>query len=1274
MQPFVNMSEDLVNKDLCYYLSFGDSVKDMHIAAVFNIRVFSVSETWVKQDETKVPGSVWLQCSVLLDTGANISLVTSLNRLVSPKFDRAIKVFGLSGGKEASVCGISTEFGKPAVLVTELNFDIVSLAQLEVDHVIKYTRGMFVVSSPGHSRFYLFLEENGMFFAHRVYDSSVVSVDLAVQEVEKRKGVDRLNIPVSEIVGGVYSLQSDMDYAKQQATLYGFSAELLEKVEVIRQLHIVLGHPGEPAMRRLIEYLNERIVKNARFRRSNQRFQSEIPKKAVEAYYRIFKECTTCNAAKMKIEENHFRATELVQVPGNVHADLLFYSRSRKKCFLTVIDEKTKYAMVVHMDNKTANSAHLAMAVVKDYFVQHHHVLTDVHSDRDKALTNESFGPLQVSVHNNAPGAHNNLIERFNRTLGDIVSGLRLDIGYIMPNFMHALLVKWACQVFNMRLNKDMKSPYELFHGGRPFSLEHLTHHFGEIVMSRVNYKLPKHDAKGEVCIVVGMDVNSESAFLVYCLKTGTMSYRSKMNKVTVDRQTYVDMIEKLKHDEVFEISGLVDGLAKGVDPATQLQEDIAARKARKPDIHPDDVNWKGKKNKLWYIESILFKYDKVLEDGSVVKMYHVKWLGVQLVDHRDDMTEEQMLNANHTREVLDVVLSEKEYNRKFSILFCNVVSGVDESPFNGDEFLDEDYLTNSQMILETVLMTDNMTIDQGLKEDFEKATAGIKGECMQMVSFGVLTYFLKKQMTPEQIKATLPSFMFLKRKYGEENALEMIKARLVGGGHKQDVSLIDPETVSATTLKTASYNMLLNFATLYDVDVTIVDVKCAYLQVKLPDDLHIWVKLDKRVVAFLKEVDPTVVDFIDKNGEVYAKLNKALYGLVQSAKLWYDDLMATFKQIGYLPLPYSVDQNVLMKVFEDGRTPAYVGVHSDDMGIFANREETDIVTTHLEKRYGTLKIQRGDKLRWLGIQIVRDRKNRSMELSQHDYIERCIAKFSGMLNVPKFKQEDVPCKEDLFMCSDEFKSANMNIPLTSIVMSIMFLAGRTRPDLKAILAYFTTRLLHHDPEDMVSLVKLIGYIVKTKSKVLRLSPLNMDISVMADSAFGNYFDRKSQSAGLIGVGYNPLTKSVQGYVHAFSVKQKEVAQSTAEAELYAQAEALKHVLWLKHLLVAMNIGPKNPKIRFFQDNEAAIRMAQKGGGTFRNTKHIEHKYFFITDHLVKDNIELVHLATEDMVPDLLTKTTIRGARLRLLTSLLLNEEVVEMIMDEDNEGVQEDV
>ena len=172
----------------------------------------------------------------------------------------------------------------------------------------------------------------------------------------------------------------------------------------------------------------------------------------------------------------------------------------------------------------------------------------------------------------------------------------------------------------------------------------------------------------------------------------------------------------------------------------------------------------------------------------------------------------------------------------------------------------------------------------------------------------------------------------------------------------------------------------------------------------------------------------------------------------------------------------------------------------------------------------------------------------------------------------------------------------------------------------------------------------------------MTLSPTGKIIYCWTDASYGNHAGKKGQSGIIISMSYDEESNRATGFIYAMSSKQKLVAQSSAEAELIAQAEGLKYVLWIKHVLAALSYDQDKPMIIFQQDNMAAIYMSETGCGKFKHTKHIEHRFFLITNHLKSDHIIMKFCPTERMIADLLTKTTFTGPKVASLTASILNE------------------
>ncbi|XP_042757656.1 secreted RxLR effector protein 161-like [Lactuca sativa] len=136
-------------------------------------------------------------------------------------------------------------------------------------------------------------------------------------------------------------------------------------------------------------------------------------------------------------------------------------------------------------------------------------------------------------------------------------------------------------------------------------------------------------------------------------------------------------------------------------------------------------------------------------------------------------------------------------------------------------------------------------------------------------------------------------------------------------------------------------------------------------------------------------------------------------------------------------------------------------------------------------------------------------------------------------------------------------------------------------------------------------------------SKALGLwYPARNDFSLQAfkdaDHA-GCKFDRKSTSGGYQFLGGRLVSWSSQ--------KQHCVSMSTAKAEFVAASSCCSQVLWMKTQL--MDYGYKMLRIPIYYDSESAIAISHNPIHHSK-TKHIELRYHFIKDHILKGNIELI--------------------------------------------------
>ncbi|GJS35680.1 retrovirus-related pol polyprotein from transposon TNT 1-94 [Tanacetum coccineum] len=119
--------------------------------------------------------------------------------------------------------------------------------------------------------------------------------------------------------------------------------------------------------------------------------------------------------------------------------------------------------------------------------------------------------------------------------------------------------------------------------------------------------------------------------------------------------------------------------------------------------------------------------------------------------------------------------------------------------------------------------------------------------------------------------------------------------------------------------------------------------------------------------------------------------------------------------------------------------------------------------------------------------------------------------------------------------------------------------------------------------------------------------------------------------------------------------KQSSVAIASAEAEYVAAAGCCAQVLWIKSQLADYDVLYN--KVPIFCDNTSAIAISNNPVLHSR-TKHIDIRYHFIRDHILKGDIELHFIPTDLQLADIFTKPLVEPSFTRLVAELgMLNIE-----------------
>ena len=132
------------------------------------------------------------------------------------------------------------------------------------------------------------------------------------------------------------------------------------------------------------------------------------------------------------------------------------------------------------------------------------------------------------------------------------------------------------------------------------------------------------------------------------------------------------------------------------------------------------------------------------------------------------------------------------------------------------------------------------------------------------------------------------------------------------------------------------------------------------------------------------------------------------------------------------------------------------------------------------------------------------------------------------------------------------------------------------------------------------------------------------------DADYAQSSDRKSTT------GYTVIMNG--GPVCWRSTRQKIIAQSTAESEIISATDAGKDVIHQRLLLKELGYPDQisEPTV-LFEDNLSCIYLARNLKSR-RTAKHFEVRLRFLQQMVLDQEIQFVHIGTQDQIADMLTK------------------------------------
>jgi hypothetical protein len=528
-----------------------------------------------------------------------------------------------------------------------------------------------------------------------------------------------------------------------------------------------------------------------------------------------------------------------------------------------------------------------------------------------------------------------------------------------------------------------------------------------------------------------------------------------------------------------------------------------------------------------------------------------------------------------------------------------------------------------------------HFTVKKAVAKFGKSALKSIAAECIQLINKKVFHPIDVGKLSTKERRAIIRSTMFLKEKFLSNGDFEKLKARLVAGGDQQDKSLY--EDLSSPTVTTQSVFMVAATAGREKRRVVVIDISGAYLNADLTG-IKVRMRLDPLISAIIAQLDIAYQQFVEPDGSIVVELDKALYGCVESARLWYDHISATLTSIGFVKNPHDI---CVFNLEKDGKQ-CTVCLHVDDLLITCvNESIIESVISSLEAVYKTITVHTGTIHSYLGMTFDFSLPGK-VRVSMEGYIRDLV------LLVGVTGKAATPAGTDLFTvdpASTKLEEQDRE-RFHSIVAKVLYLAKRVRPDLLTTCTFLAGRVLFATEQDDRKLDRMMKYINSTMELGITFD-MSEDMSICAfiDASYGVHADGKSHSGAVITLGKH-------GPVHAKSNKQKLVTKSSTEAELVSLSDNISQVIWTRDFLMSQGYNMKAATV--YQDNMSTMALAEKGRSTAEKTRHINIRYFFVKDRVEAGEIEIKYCPTEHMLADILTKP-LQGQAFRDMRDILLN-------------------
>lgn len=468
----------------------------------------------------------------------------------------------------------------------------------------------------------------------------------------------------------------------------------------------------------------------------------------------------------------------------------------------------------------------------------------------------------------------------------------------------------------------------------------------------------------------------------------------------------------------------------------------------------------------------------------------------------------------------------------------------------------------------------------------------------------------------PEGIRPIKNKWVF-RLKLDSKGEIERFKARLVAKGYSQ-IANVDYQETYAPVASFNTVRILLAIASKTSMHLIQFDIKTAFLHGDLDEELFM-----------------EMPEGEEQEGKV-CKLTKSLYGLKQAPRNWnkkFDHFLKLFKLRQSQTdrcVYFNQDRSIILAIYVD-----------DGLAAGRNRSQLEGLIDYLKENF---ELTKSTCQYYLGLNISRNFRDKTIDIDQHQYIEKILNRFNMQDCSP------VPTPEQV---GGNFENSSL-LPTQNnfkeLVGSLLYLATISRPDISHAVS-IASRTSQPTEAHWQALKRILRYLKGTSHLKIRYDGnKGGDLVGFSDSDYANDLEtRRSTTGYVILFNGSPVAWRCQ--------RQPIITLSTTEAEYVAGCDLVRELLPIREQLTELHQINQQTPTDVFIDNLSTVRISNNEEGQKR-TKHIDIREKWLTEQSMKKRIAVKHIPGTEQIADILTKPLTKNKflanRMKLLISLMV--------------------